>query len=150
MSIQSRCSSHCVCHWTPLVFHSQVFKRVSCFIYVASVAAFSLSYCSLFLSINSSVHTSRLSGMKEDLLPSAHWSRQSWKVTTRITANPLESPNSSSMSIVNYGRVGWRTSLLLTTLFLILGSVIATPLVVNGLRSDPVCVSQYIVEIRKS
>lgn len=88
--------------------------------------------------------------MTEDAASADLCSKQPYSVTTYITAHPLTPRRCSPITLERgYGLLGRRSFAVLLMLFLAIGTVVATPLVVNRLRSDPVCVA-FAVQIRNS
>jgi hypothetical protein len=78
-------------------------------------------------------------------------SGSSYRVSTRITARPLEARHPWSILLERgYGRVGWRSRLVLVIVCLFLGSVIAVPVLISKLRSVPVSCLWISPEITKS
>jgi hypothetical protein len=113
-----------------VVFTSRVSNSCSSSIYSARLLLSSFVHAVSLLAI----HYIWQVNMKEDFS-----SGSSYRVSTRITARPLKArrpwPNPLE---IGYGRVGWRSLLVLVVACLVLSTVIAVPVLVSKSRSVPV------------
>lgn len=83
--------------------------------------------------------------MKEGIWSGALSPNSSYRVSTRITAGPLEAQHPWLLSLEKgYGRLGWRSLSSLMILSIVLGTVVVVPLVVTRLGSGPVSSPIYI------